>query len=78
MLNGHQLVGTVTRMTSTQFVADQVYPYGTGSKVCGSYPEAKDWIGRAVSGPLKEETDPNLPPPQIVYLYTPGNVVHPS
>lgn len=65
-------------MTTNQFVADQSPPYGTGSKVCESYPEAKDWIARAVSGPLKEETNPNAPPPQIVYLYTPGNVVHPS
>jgi len=65
------LVGTITRMTSNQYVADQAPAFGTGSKVCGSYPEAKDWIARAVSCPLKEDTDPDAPPPQIVYLYKP-------
>ena len=65
------LIGTITRMTSVQYVADRVPPFGTDSHIFGSYPEAKKWLQGCASVDPTEERNPNSLPPEIVYLYIP-------
>jgi len=63
------LVGTVTRLSSRNYVAQRSPRFGGLSDTCPTYPDAKNAIQRAVSQDLTEVRIEEPGQPQITYLY---------
>ena len=63
------LVGTITRMSSRNWVAQRTVRYGGVTEIRQTYPDAKKAIQQAVSQELQEVRVDEPGQPQIVYLY---------
>lgn len=63
------LVGTITRLSSHNWVATRTPAYGGLSELRDTYPKARAYIQGAVSQELTEEVHEEPGQPQITYLF---------
>jgi hypothetical protein len=66
---GCKLVGTITRVSSTMFLAQRAQDYGGATNVERTYPLAKKRVQQSVGAELIEKRVSAENRPEVTYLY---------